>query len=120
MLRHENAAWWRSRRWWINTLIWLGLINGLLLGMLTSTSDAGPGMDLQTQGLLVFGVVAGLFGSIGGIIAMQGAIIDEKKSGTAAWIMSKPAARPAFILSKLVANAFALLVIILVIQGGIA
>jgi ABC-2 type transport system permease protein len=51
---------------------------------------------------------------------MQGRIIDEKKSGTAAWIMSKPASRPAFILAKWVANVIALLIIIIVVQGAVA
>lgn len=39
LLRHENATWWRSRRWWINILIWLVLINGMLLAMLSSTGE---------------------------------------------------------------------------------
>ena len=118
LFRHENAIWWRSRRWWINTLVWLILINGAVLAALSSTdTSAGPLLD---ESIMVFAVLAGLFGTIGAIIATQGSIIDEKKSGTAAWIMSKPASRPAFILAKLVANMLALFVIILVIQGAVA
>jgi ABC-2 type transport system permease protein len=48
---------------------------------------------------------------------MQGTLIDEKKSGTAAWIMSKPASRTAFIVAKLVANGIALSLIIVIIQS---
>jgi ABC-2 type transport system permease protein len=123
LLRHENATWWQSRRWWINTLIWLALINGMLLAMLSSTSEVAA--DRTPQQILdeartIFTVMAGLFGTIGAVIAMQGTIIDEKKSGTAAWIMSKPASRPAFILAKLVANVIALLVIIVGVQGAVA
>jgi ABC-2 type transport system permease protein len=123
LLRHENATWWRSRRWWINMLIWLALINGILLAMLSSTSEVA--VDRTPQQILdeartVFTVMAGLFGAIGTVIAVQGAIIDEKKSGTAAWIMSKPASRPAFILAKLVANIAALLIIIVAVQGAVA
>jgi ABC-2 type transport system permease protein len=50
----------------------------------------------------------------------QGEIIDEEKLGTAAWILSKPVSRPAFILSKLFANAFNLLVVMVLLQGGLA
>jgi len=51
---------------------------------------------------------------------MQSAIVGEKNSGTAAWIMTNPVSRGAFILAKLVANGFAILTIIVVLQGFIA
>ena len=123
LLRHENATWWQSRRWWINMLIWLALINGILLAMLSSTSEVAAERTPQQildEARTVFTVMAGLFGAIGTVIALQGAIIDEKKSGTAAWIMSKPVSRPAFILAKLVANSAALLIIIVAVQGAVA
>jgi ABC-2 type transport system permease protein len=124
MLRKENRDWWRTRRWWLNTLIWLVLTNGILLAMLsTSGSDSASRMTPQQileEAKIVFAVSVGLFASIGAVIAVQGALIDEKKSGTAAWIMSKPVSRPAFIIAKLVANTIALMVIILVIQGTVA
>ncbi|MEZ4672542.1 MAG: ABC transporter permease subunit [Anaerolineae bacterium] len=124
LLWRENRVWWRSRRWWINMLIWLVLINGMLLAMLSTATEEMSGSQRTVEQILaearmVFGVMAGIFGSVGGIIAMQGIIIDEKKNGTAAWIMSKPASRPAFILSKLVANVLALLVIVVVVQGAV-
>jgi ABC-2 type transport system permease protein len=34
---------------------------------------------------------------------VQGAIVGEKQLGTAAWVMSKPASRSAFLLAKIVA-----------------
>ncbi|MCL4248012.1 MAG: ABC transporter permease [Anaerolineae bacterium] len=120
LLRHESATWWRTRRWWINILIWLVIANGTLFAMLsTSGPDSGvPTTPEQrlTEATMVFMVMAGIFGTVGAIIAMQGSVIDEKKSGTAAWIMSKPASRPAFVLAKLVANTLALLIIVLVVQ----
>ena len=125
LLRHENSTWWRTRRWWINTLIWLVVINGILLAMLSSSSEETSALEktpeqVLTEARTVFVVMAGMFGTIGVIIAIQGSIIDEKKSGTAAWILSKPASRPAFILAKLVANVFALFVILLLVQGVVA
>lgn len=125
LLRRESAIWWRSRRWWINILIWLVLVNGTLLAMLstageeTSTLQRTP-EQVAVEARTVFVVMAGMFGTIGTVIAIQGTIIDEKKSGTAAWIMSKPVSRPAFILAKLVANGIALFVVILLVQGVVA
>ncbi len=123
LLRHESATWWRTRRWWINILIWLVIANGTLFAMLsTSGPDSGvPTTPEQrlTEATMVFMVMAGIFGTVGAVIAMQGSVIDEKKSGTAAWIMSKPASRPAFVLAKLVANTLALLIIVLVVQSAI-
>lgn len=121
LLRHENAIWWRSRRWWLNIVIWLLLINAPILGLLTSGAEssgvARTPAQVRAEALTVFAVMAGLFGTIGAVIAVQGAIIDEKKSGTAAWVLSKPASRSAFILAKLLANAIALFVVILLVQG---
>jgi len=114
LLRHENAIWWRSRRWWISVLIWFVLINGVLFGTLSS-----PSMG-NMEALATFAAVAGFFTGIGAIVTKQGVIIDEKKSGTAAWIASKPVSRSAFILAKLVANVVAMFVITLVIQGAVA
>lgn len=124
LLRHENDAWWRSRRWWINTLIWLVIVNGILLAMLSAPTEGLASLrtpeQRKVEARTVFGVMAGLFGTIGAIIAVQGVIIDEKKSGTAAWIMSKPTSRTAFIAAKLIANVIATLTIILVVQGVVA
>ena len=125
LLRHEVSIWWRTRRWWINILIWLVLVNGPLLAMLSSSDEQMSTLhttreQVLLQAMTVFGVMAGLFGAIAVVIALQGAIIDEKKNGTAAWIMSKPASRPSFILAKLIANIFALFVILLLVQGAVA
>ena len=50
---------------------------------------------------LVFILIGDLVGAVRAILVMQGVVIDEKKSFTAAWILSKPVSRNAFILSKL-------------------
>jgi ABC-2 type transport system permease protein len=42
---------------------------------------------------------------IGTVVTVQGAIVGEKQLGTAAWVMSKPASRSAFILAKTLAYA---------------
>jgi ABC-2 type transport system permease protein len=57
---------------------------------------------------------------IAAIIAGQDAIIGERQSGTAAWVLSKPVSRPAFILSKMAASTIGILVTGVVFQGVIA
>jgi ABC-2 type transport system permease protein len=123
MLRKENRDWWGTRRWWVNVLIWLALVNGVLALSLWVDPAGAPVFSLEQRyqntlgGLLS---VLGIFGAIGAVVSVQGAIIDEKKSGTAAWIASKPVSRPAFILSKLLANTFALFIVVFVVQGAVA
>jgi ABC-2 type transport system permease protein len=125
MLRKENREWWRTRRWWINILIWLAIINGIAYLMLWTPEGEGatavqlPPEVAVTTALVNLMVMAGLFTPIGAVVAVQGSIIDEKKSGTAAWIASKPVSRTAFIVSKLIANSVALIVVTTVIQWAV-
>ena len=51
---------------------------------------------------------------------MQGTIVGEKQSGTAAWVLSKPVSRPAFLLAKLTANTVGVALTIVLVQGLIA
>jgi ABC-type transport system involved in multi-copper enzyme maturation permease subunit len=44
----------------------------------------------------------------------------EKRSGTAAWVLSKPGSRTAFVLSKLAANTIGIAVKLVISQGLIA
>jgi ABC-2 type transport system permease protein len=130
MLHKENRDWWRTRRWLVNILIWLAIINGIAALMLwTPTRDPSqpnaepvmmPAEVAVSTTLLNLVILAGLFTPIGGVIVMQGAIIDEKKSGTAPWILSKPVSRTAFIASKLIANAVALIVVTTLVQWVVA
>jgi ABC-2 type transport system permease protein len=54
---------------------------------------------------------------IGVMILTQSSIVREKQSGTAEWVLSAPLSREAFVLSKLVANSFWILAILVVLQG---
>lgn len=132
LLRKENRDWWRTRRWWVSILIWLVILNGITYAMLwTPMPDPNapnpetaertlqpPDVAVATT-LLNLVILAGLFTPIGAVITMQGTITDEEKSGTAAWILSKPVSRTAFILAKLLANAVALLIVSLVVQWAV-
>jgi ABC-2 type transport system permease protein len=60
------------------------------------------------------------FGAIGVVILSQDEVIAEKQSGTAAWILSKPVSRVAFILAKLVAGTIGVLVFIVSLPALVA
>jgi ABC-2 type transport system permease protein len=54
------------------------------------------------------------------IIIAQDALVEEKQTGTAAWILSKPVSRVSFFLSKLIANGLGGLVTMVLIPGAVA
>ncbi len=106
----ENCRWWKTRRWLVQTAIWLVLVNGMMMPILT--------IDPQYEfSWIVFFVNASVLPAIGITIIMQDALIEEKRSGTAAWVLSKPISRVAFILSKWAANCLGFLVTAVLIQG---
>ena len=126
LFRKENRAWWGTRRWWINALLWTGLLCGLTAIMLfvpsEEVSQATEAEITQAGGLIAYILLLGLnvffqFGvpvlAIGTVILAQDLIIGEKQSGVAEWLLSKPVTRRAYVLAKVAANAlgvFALLV----------
>ena len=34
LLRKENSLWWGTRKWWVQTLIWLVISNGIIAFLL--------------------------------------------------------------------------------------
>jgi ABC-2 type transport system permease protein len=72
------------------------------------------------DGYMVYAVFAGVFPAIAVIIMMQGVLVGEKKSGTAAWVLSKPVSRTAFILAKYIANSFSVLLLFVILPGLVA
>ena len=112
LLDNEFAGWWRTRMWWVQCLIWTSVSGFMLAGVIFSSKT----LDLG-EVLLLYSIFAGLFPAVGVVIIMQGALIGEKTSGTTAWILSKPVARPAVILSKVVANSLGVLVTMVLVPG---
>lgn len=131
MLAKELGEWFRTRRWLWQILIWLTIINGfvaLLLFILPALASLMPalkptaeaafgGLPPEVGAVSMYFTMLAMAGSIGVIILAQDEIIQEKQSGTAAWILSKPAARQAFILTKLLANTVGALIFIIVLPG---
>lgn len=112
-LAKEMAAWWRTRRWWTQCLIALLLLNGT---MALNLKDGGS----VNNAAVSFLVTAGMCVPVAAVNLAQDGILGERHSGTAAWVLSKPLRRPAFILAKLVAHGLALLVAWVVLPGAVA
>ncbi|MFN2196582.1 MAG: ABC transporter permease, partial [Anaerolineales bacterium] len=122
LLHGEFSSWFGRRRWLRNSLIWVLLVDGILLMVLLQArmdpefSAASADRDL----VALYTIFGGMFVAVGVVIAMQGEIVGEKRSGTAAWVLSKPVSRPAFVLSKVIGNGLGLLFTAVLIPGVIA
>jgi ABC-2 type transport system permease protein len=117
MLRNEMGLWLKTRRWWVNSLRWAVII-GLMLSTIVFQT---PGKPPPSDGVAaLYAILAGMIPAIAVIIMMQGAVVGEKENGTAAWVLSKPVTRPAFMLSKLIANSLGVLVTMVVPPGVVA
>jgi ABC-2 type transport system permease protein len=117
MLRKELGQWWGTRTWWIQTLIWVLILNGITtIVMLTESKPPGEMLQEVLQTFLPLNAMAV---GIGVITTVQGAIVGEKQLGTAAWVMSKPASRSAFILAKAVAYAIGFWITAILIPAAI-
>jgi ABC-type transport system involved in multi-copper enzyme maturation permease subunit len=117
-LRKENGMWWGTSKWWVQSLLWFFVFNGFVILLLWIVPTMEPSSAQTPPEILsAFLPFSGALGTIGVMILMQSAIVGEKKSGTAEWIMSNPVSRISFILSKFVANAFCILTILIVLQG---
>jgi ABC-2 type transport system permease protein len=131
LFHKENRAWWSTRRWWINALLWPVLMCGLMANMLFVPTIANLATEAEISeagSLTAYIVLMGLavffeFGTtvlgIGAIVSSQDAILSEKQSGVAEWLLSKPIARRSYILAKLVANAFPMLVLMVWLPAAI-
>jgi ABC-2 type transport system permease protein len=97
------------------TLLWVGISNGVPLLVGLGSPDFGP-----TELIFFYGIMNGLFPPIAVILILQDSIVGEKRSGTAAWVLSKPVPRKAFILAKWTGNSLNLFITMSFIPGIIA
>lgn len=132
LFRSENRHWWGTWQWVIQALIWLAIVDGML-AMITlaapkidaaqanqeiRAAQAGAAKEaLDQTALMVFFIFSGLAPAVGVVIIAQDAIIEERQTGTLAWVLSKPVSRAAFLLAKLFADALGVLVTMVLIQG---
>lgn len=113
MLAKENQGWWRTRRWWIQCLIAMFFLNFFMLLNLMGNGS----IDNAVNSYLY---IAACVAPVAGIIMGQDAIQGERLAGTAAWVLSKPLRRPAFILAKLIAYGLGLLATWVILPGAVA
>jgi ABC-type transport system involved in multi-copper enzyme maturation permease subunit len=117
MLGKELAAWWRTRRGWVQCLVALLLLNGT---MALNLRDRAGGVGVVNNAAMAFIVMAALCVPFAAVSLAQDAILGEKHSGTAAWVLSKPLRRPAYVLAKLIGHGLGLLVAWVVLPGAAA
>jgi ABC-2 type transport system permease protein len=114
LLDKEFAGWWKTRMWWIQCLIWVGLIAFIIGTVLFGSPNSKPRLSDMVE---LYAIIAGILPAAGVVIIMQDTLVGDKRDGTAAWIMSKPASRQAFILSKLTAYSLGVLATMVVLPG---
>jgi ABC-2 type transport system permease protein len=73
--------------------------------------------DPLKDSVMLFAQLVSALISIGVVLVVQGAIIDELESGTAEWVLSKPVSRAAYILSKFVSSTVGTFATMLVIPA---
>jgi len=130
MFYEVNHKWWGTRFWLIQVIIWMAIIDGMLAITVLSKpkfSEALPAPSeaemanlkatIADVGIEIYLVFSGMFAACGVVVLAQDALVGEKRSGTAAWVLSKPVSRAAFFLAKLAADAIGILVTLVMIQG---
>ena len=126
LLRKENSLWWQTRKWWIQTLIWIILTNAVIAFIMWGIPLIDPSSQTTVNGsdvyelIRVFVQLEAFFATFGVMVLAQGLIVNEKKFGTAAWLLSNPVNRSSFIYSKLLAHGGAMLIILVTIPSLVA
>jgi ABC-2 type transport system permease protein len=119
LLRGEYSAWFKSSKWWKHIILWFSIINVMMVIMIFASGQAANGGEEGPPVLFMYGIFGGMFVAFGVMIIMQRVILSEKHSGTAAWVLSKPVSRTAFVVSRLVVNSVAILLTSVIVPGVI-
>ncbi|MBN1659344.1 MAG: ABC transporter permease subunit [Anaerolineae bacterium] len=129
LMRRENRAWWGTRRWLVQSVVWALVVSGLPALLVFSMQMAEtmgldapalePG-DSVTVAVFVLFWLASMALPGGAIVLVHDAVIGERQQGVTEWLLSKPVSRPAYVLSKLFAHGLGVLVILVGLQAAIA
>jgi ABC-type transport system involved in multi-copper enzyme maturation permease subunit len=117
LLHKENCAWWASRRWLVQSLLWTVLMNGTVALNLYVDGVTGDRVSMAIAQVFQMGALAL---PVGAILLAHGETVSERQLGVTEWLLSKPVARSAYVLSKLLAHSLGVLVILVGLQGAIA
>jgi ABC-2 type transport system permease protein len=123
LLRSALGSWFGMRTLLTHLLLWVGMIDGILTATLLTINNSGDPAEMASAadtGVMLYCVFTGLFAAVGVVIIMQDAIVGEKQTGTAAWVLSKPATRESFVLSKWLGNMAGIVVMMVLVPGLIA
>jgi ABC-type transport system involved in multi-copper enzyme maturation permease subunit len=106
------------RRWFgprivLHTAVWTLVVTGLLWLVTTSAAVDWRGFDLLIH---IWWIALPL----GSIAIAQNALIEERQAETLPWVLSKPASRPALILSKSISDSLGIILPAVVLQAVIA
>jgi ABC-2 type transport system permease protein len=119
LLQGEYSAWFKSSRWWKQLILWFSIINLMMIIMMIAAGDAAKGGEEGPPILFMYGLFGGMFVAFGVMIIMQRVLVGEKRAGTAAWVLSKPVTRTAFVVSRLAVNVIAILLTAVIVPGVI-
>jgi ABC-type transport system involved in multi-copper enzyme maturation permease subunit len=117
-LRHkENRAWWGSRRWLVQGLLWTAIVNGTVAINIFVDGVTQESVSVAIAQLFQVGALAL---PVGAILLAHAETVSERQLGVTEWLLSKPLSREAYVLSKLLAHGFGVLVILVALQGAFA
>jgi ABC-2 type transport system permease protein len=91
----------------------------MMIFMIIASARAAKGGEEGPPILFMYGIFGGMFVAFGVMILMQRVLVGEKNSGTAAWVLTKPVTRTAFVVSRLVVNSIAILLTSVIVPGVI-
>lgn len=100
----ENGEWVVGPSLLAHGTIWMLIVALISVVVAFIRGEMEPGYtpkDINDAGALMFFVLGSVASVIAVIAKTQGSIIGEKQLGTAAWVLSKPASRRAFVVAKL-------------------
>ena len=119
LFRSENSLRWGKNRWIMSALIWLVVLNGFILLVAYGEAESGKSTpaEIAAEGIAIFMTFGTIATAVGVVTGVQGAIIREKQLGTAAWVLSKPVSRSAFVLAKMLSYSLAYLTLPLILTS---
>jgi ABC-2 type transport system permease protein len=119
LLQGEYSAWFKSSRWWKHLILWFSVIDLMMIIMIIASVIAAKDGNEGPPILFMYSIFGGLSVAMGVMIIMQQVLVGEKRYGTAAWVLSKPVTRTAFVVSRLVVNSIAILLTSVIVPGVI-
>lgn len=121
LTRREVDA-WSGRAWYRQALVWSLILGGLLAAMVwlvPALMENTPGAEATTgdveNAALQFPDLAAVVIAVGVVLLTQGILLDERRNGVLEWLLSKPLARPAVVLSKFLGVGAGLVLTVVVV-----